>query len=299
MVDRSMRGIFPILAMPFDKDGNIVIEDLQREVDWIAGHGIPGVGIALGSEVYKLSDGERGLVLKTVVEAAKGRMKVVMNTGHEGTGVSVDYARSAQDLGASALMIRPPSFAQLPASDVTEYFVAIAEAVDIPIFMQDVLGSQVPPPLAVQLAKAHENLCYIKVEVAPSVPRFADLAARTGASGLIPFGGSGGQFLLEEARRGSQGSMPWSVIPDVYARVWDDFQSGNEVDAETEYRRYAALNRTIAQGMGAAMWVNDHILFRRGVFQETSQPRQPAPKPDDQTMKELDAMLEELDLIGK
>lgn len=299
MVDRSMRGIFPILAMPFDADGNVVVEDLEREVDWIAGHGIPGVGIALGSEVYKLSDDERSFVLKTVVEAANGRLKVVMNTGHEGTSVSVDYAKRAQDLGASALMIRPPSFAQLPAADVTNYFVTIAEAVNIPIFMQDVLGSQVPPPLAVQLAKAHENLCYIKVEVAPSVPRFADLVARTGSSGLIPFGGSGGQFLLEEARRGSQGSMPWAVMPDVYARVWDDFQSGNEHDAETQYRRYAALNGMIAQGMGAAMWINDWILFRRGVFQETSRPRQPAPRPDEQTMKELDAMLEELDLIGK
>jgi 4-hydroxy-tetrahydrodipicolinate synthase len=299
MIDRSMRGIFPVLAMPFDANGNIVLEDLQREVDWIAGHGLPGVAVALGSEVYKLSDGERGLVLKTAVEASNGRLKVVMNTGHEGTGVSVDYAKSAQDLGASALMIKPPSFTQLPTADVTAYYVAIAEAIDIPIFMQDVGGAPVPPALAVQLAKAHENLCYIKVEVAPSVPRFADIVARTGASGLIPFGGSGGQFLLEEARRGSQGSMPWAVIPDVYARVWDDFQSGNEVDAEIQYRRYAALNRTIAQGMGAAMWINDHILFRRGVFQETSQPRQPAPRPDDQTMKELDAMLEELDLIGK
>ena len=74
---------------------------------------------------------------------------------------------------------------------------------------------------------------------------------------------------------------------------------GGRVDAEIQYRRYAALNRTIAQSMGAAMWVNDWILIRRGVFQETSQPRQPAPRPDDQTRKELDAMLEELDLVGK
>ncbi len=299
MVDRNMRGIFPILAVPFDPQGNIVIEDLQHEVDWIAGHGLPGVGIALASEVYKLSDSERGLVLKTVVEAAKGRLKVVMNTGHEGTGISIDYARAAQDQGASALMIKPPSFNQLSAAETTAYYVAIAESVDIPIFMQDVGGAPVPPARAIQIARAHENLCYIKVEVAPSVPRIAELTARAGASGLIPFGGAGGGFLLEEARRGSQGSMPWSVIPDVYARVWDDFQAGNEADAESEYRRYAALNQTIAQGMGAAMWINDRILFRRGIFQKTSQPRQPAPRPDEQAMKELDAILEELDLIGK
>ena len=45
MVDRSMRGIYPVLAMPFNADGNIVIEDLQKEVDWIARHGLPGVAI--------------------------------------------------------------------------------------------------------------------------------------------------------------------------------------------------------------------------------------------------------------
>ena len=299
MVNGDMRGIFPILAIPFDPQGNIVIEDLQHEVDWIAGHGLPGVGIALASEVYKLSDGERGIVLKTVVEAAKGRLKVVMNSGHEGTSVSINYAKAAQDQGADALMIKPPSFGQLSAADIQAYYVAIAESVDVPIFMQDVGGAPVPPALAIQMARAHKNLCYIKVEVAPSVPRIAELTARLGRSGLVPFGGAGGGFLLEEARRGSQGSMPWSVIPDVYARVWDDFQAGNEADAEAEYRRYATLNRTIAQGMGTAMWINDRILFRRGIFQETSQPRQPTPRPDGQTLKELDSILEELDLIGK
>ena len=44
MPDRSMRGIYPILSMPFDKDGNIVFEDLRNEVEWAIGHGVHGLG---------------------------------------------------------------------------------------------------------------------------------------------------------------------------------------------------------------------------------------------------------------
>ncbi len=300
MPDRTMRGVFPILAMPFSPDGAILVEDLEREVEWIVECGLPGVGIALGSEVYKLSEADRDLALKTVVDQAAGRLKVVMNTGVEGTHATVQYSRQAEDLGADALMIRPPSFTPLPADEVVEYFVATADAVGIPIFMQDVSGAAVPPPLAVRLAGAHENLCYIKVENQPTVPRFTELSALLGAAADRPaltlFGGAGGQFLLEEARRGSDGSMPWAVIADVYNRVWNRFKAGDEHGAEAEYRRYAALGRTIAQGMGIAMWTNDHILKRRGIFSAGAQPRPPAPRPDAVATRELDALLEELNL---
>lgn len=298
MPDHNMRGVFPILAMPFDPNGAILVEDLQREVEWMVEGGLPGVGIALGSEVYKLTEADRDLALRTVVDQAAGRLKVVMNTGVEGTHATVEYSRRAQELGADALMIRPPSFAPLSGDDAAAYFVTVAGSVGIPIFMQDVLGAPVPPPLAVRLAGEHENLCYIKVESAPTVPRFVDLAGLLEDAGvtLTLFGGAGGQFLLEEARRGSDGSMPWAVIADVYNRVWNRFKAGDEHGAEAEYRRYAALGRTIAQGMGIAMWTNDHILKRRGIFSAGAQPRPPAPRPDAIAIRELDALLEELDL---
>ncbi len=297
MTDRTMHGIFPILATPFDADGRINVEDVEREVEWLIENGVSGIGIAIASEIYKLDGDDRDLLLTTVVRQAAGRVKIVMNTGADGTDVGIARARRAQDLGADALMVWPPSFIPVPAEEVVEYFRRIAESVGIPIFQQDQAGAPIPPALAVRLARAHENLCYAKVETPPTVPRVAEAAALRGDSGLILFGGAGGVFLLEEARRGSVGSMPGAALPDVFVRAWETWHSGPEHEAKAEagFRRYAALLRTMGQGQGIGTWLVKHTLARRGVIR-SAYPRHPARRPDDATLRELDRLLDDLEL---
>ena len=105
MPDRSMRGIYPILSMPFEKGGDIVFEDLRSEVEWAIGHGVHGLGVAVASEIYKLSEGERDDVTTAVVDQAGGRVKIVINTGEQGTDLAIRYSKRAEELGADALMI--------------------------------------------------------------------------------------------------------------------------------------------------------------------------------------------------
>ena len=119
-------------------------------------------------------------------------------------------------------------------------------------------------------------------------------------SGLILFGGAGGAFAIEEFRRGSVGTMPGSTLPDMFVRVWDLFQAGDENAAEAEMQRHAPLIQVLAQGQGLAGWVYKHIMVRRGVFSPGSDfARHPALKPDPQQYVEIDRFLEELDLIGQ
>jgi 4-hydroxy-tetrahydrodipicolinate synthase len=298
-----MNGIFPILATPFDDKGQIDFEDLEREVEWMIGVGVNGVGIAVASEIYKLTDPERDEVLSSAVKQVNGRVPVVMNTGAMGTDVTVYYSQRAEELGANALMIRPPSFIAMPASEVIEFFARVGASVGIPIFQQDQATAQVPPAMAIEIARRHENLCYIKVETTPTVPRMAetaalrDAAAESGdaAGDLILFGGAGGTFLFEELRRGSVGTMPGSVIPDVFVNVWERWQDGDEEGAETEFRRYGALIRTLKQPQGLDNWIYKEILVRRGIF-KTAHARHPAVKPDRFQIYELEQMLDELEL---
>lgn len=302
MVDRTISGIVPILATPFDEQGQIDFEDLEREVEWMVNVGVNGVGIAVASEIYKLTDSERDEVLSSVVKQVNGRIPVVMNTGAMGTDVAVHYSKRAEDLGANALMIRPPSFIAMPAAEVIEFFARVAASVTLPIFQQDQATAQVTPSMAVEIADRHENLCYIKVETAPTVPRMAQTAAlrdaaEGAAGGLILFGGAGGSFLFEEVRRGSVGSMPGSTLPDVFVDVWDRWHDGDEAGAEKEFRRYGALLRTLKQPQGLDNWIYKEILVRRGVF-KTAQARHPAVKPDRMQIYEIEQMLDELE-IGK
>jgi 4-hydroxy-tetrahydrodipicolinate synthase len=123
------------------------------------------------------------------------------------------------------------------------------------------------------------------------------LAAGTG---LILFGGAGGAFAVEEFKRGSVGTMPGSTLPDMFVRVWDHYQAGDEDAANAEMRRHAPLIGMLAHGQGFAHWIYKHIMVRRGVFSEGSDfARHPGLKPDAEHFKEIDELLESLDLVGK
>jgi 4-hydroxy-tetrahydrodipicolinate synthase len=295
-----MKGVYPILSAPINEKGQLVVEDLERQVEWIIGKGVHGVGIAVATEIYKFNEQERDLILNTVVRVNNNRVKVVMNTGAEGTEQAIFLSKRAEELGADALMIRPTSFIPVPTSENIDYFVRIAESVSLPIFLQDQGTALVPPAMAVECAKRHENLCYIKVETPPTIPRMGETQKLAEGSGLILFGGAGGAFAIEEFRRGSVGTMPGSTLPDMFVRVWDLFQAGDENAAEAEMQRHAPLIQVLAQGQGLAGWVYKHIMVRRGVFSPGSDfARHPALKPDPQQYVEIDRFLEELDLIGQ
>jgi dihydrodipicolinate synthase/N-acetylneuraminate lyase len=109
MPDRSLAGVHPILSIPFDAKGRIVWGDFERLIEWTVGHGVHGVGVAMTSEIYKLTEVERDEVTTFVVKFVRRRVKVVINTGAEGTDVAIHYSRRAEAQGADALMVRPPT----------------------------------------------------------------------------------------------------------------------------------------------------------------------------------------------
>ena len=76
MLDRSMKGVFPILSTPTNRKGQTVLEDLKKQVEWMIENGVHGVGIAIASEIYKYSEEERDEISASsacrVKEAAAG-----------------------------------------------------------------------------------------------------------------------------------------------------------------------------------------------------------------------------------
>ena len=294
MVDRTMRGLYPILSMPFDESGKIEVEDLQREVDFCINAGSQGLGIAMASEVFKLSEAERDLALSTVVAHTRKRAKIVMNTGAQGTDLAVQYSQRAEELGADAVMVIPPTAMPNTGAQVREYYKRISDSIKIPIFIQDISNAPVPPPMAIQIARESENACYAKVETPPTAPRVTE-AIRLGGDDLIVFGGAGGNFFVEELRRGSVGTMPGSAIPEVFSRTWDLFQDGKEDEAQKYFDAYLPLLKFLGQGLGINYHLTKELMKQRGVF-KTAYVRHPAQPPDDFHYKELQKIVQALEL---
>src|SRR5690348_6279522 len=117
----SMQGVFPILVTPFNEAGRVDEDSLRRLVNFNIDAGVHGLGVALGSEIFKLSEAERDLVTSIVVGEVRQRVPVVINTGAPGTDLAVQYSRRAEELGADALMIIPPNFMPAGSAEVLEY----------------------------------------------------------------------------------------------------------------------------------------------------------------------------------
>jgi 4-hydroxy-tetrahydrodipicolinate synthase len=289
----SMQGVFPILVTPFDDLGRIDEESLRRLVDFNINAGVHGLGVALGSEIFKLSERERDVVTEIVISQVRQRVPVVINTGAPGTDLAVQYSRRAEELGADALMIIPPSFMPAGPAEVLEYYRAISDAVTIPIFLQDVPSAPISATLARQIAECCEYVRYIKVETVPITMKVADMVAKAGDR-LTVFGGAGGGYFIEEMRRGSMGTMPFCSQPEAFVQVWKLVQSGDEETARTVFdQMIAPINRIASQGAGIFYYVHKELLRQRGII-ATNKVRSPAPAVDDLTQRELQGLISDL-----
>ena len=289
----TMRGVFTILVTPFDEQAQIDEDSLRSLVDFNLDAGVHGVGVALGSEVFKLSEAEREQVTRIVVDQAGGRIPVVINTGAAGTDLAVSYSRAAEANGADALMIMPPTFMPAGPDAILEYYRAISDAVGIPIFIQDTAGAPVSAGLALQLTETCERVRYIKVESLPTTTKVAAMVSQAGDK-LVVFGGAGGGYFIEEMRRGSVGTMPGCSQPEAFVEVWDLFQSGDEHAAREVFdRKITPVNRVAGQGMDAFYHIHKEILRQRGVIR-TAVVRSPTSPVDELTRRELQQVIDDL-----
>lgn len=287
-----MRGVFPILVTPFDERERVDEDSLRSLVDFNIGAGVHGLGIALGSEIQKLTEPEREQVIRIVVDQTRGRVPVVVNTGAQANLTAVLYSRQAVDLGAAAVMCLPPA-PPVSASEMRAYFKAISDAVSVPVFIQDTQTTPVPAALIRRIADDNEQVRYAKVE-SPPQPTQVQAAVQASGGLVTVFGGAGGTYLLEELRRGSVGTMPWPSQPEAFVRIWDVWQAGDQRQAaELHEREIAPLAKLATAGIRLGHTLHKELLRRRGVIR-SSLVRAPSDALDEITRRELDAVCDRL-----
>jgi len=294
MVTKPMRGVYTILVTPFDKEMRVDTDSLQQLVEYNLGAGVHGLGVALGSEVIALSEAERRLVTRTIVEQVCGRVPVVINTGGPVSELALLYSQMAEEEGADALMLRPPTFQPAGPEQIIAYYRLVSDAIALPIFIQDTPSTPVSGSLARQIGESCEHVRYVKVESGPPPYKVAQAVDSVGDL-MTVFGGAGGSFFIEEMRRGSSGTMPGCSQPEDFVAVWDAYQSGDQATAQRIlFDRILPVNRLATQSPGAFYHVHKEILRRRGIIR-TANVRGPVQPLDRATWQEIGPLLEALD----
>ena len=267
-----LKGVFPIVVTPFEPDGRIDYDSLDRLVDYLIEEGAHGLGLfGNASEGYTLLSAERVEMLKRIVKRVNARVPLVVSSGHTGTDAAVHLSREAEDLGAQALMVLPPYFLKPDGEGLMFYFDAISRAVKIPMMVQDaplMSGIAMPVALLTRMAKEIENVKSAKVEAPPTVAKIAALKAAVGDK-LAIFGGLNAQFMIEEFDRGAVGEMPSSDITWVFARVWNSLKQGDKAEAWRLFSVALPLIRFELQpGLGVS--AAKHNLAAKGVLKSAA-----------------------------
>jgi 4-hydroxy-tetrahydrodipicolinate synthase len=262
-----LRGIFNILATPFDAAQQVDFASLRHLVNFqlaLGAHGLTILGV-LG-EAAKLSLDERRAVMETVMETVAGRVPVVVGASHADRAARLALCEAAFAAGAEAVMIAPPRLDQPTDDAVIALYAEIADAVDRAIVVQDfppVNNVIMSPEMLARLAEEVPHCRTLKLEDPPLMEKIAAIRARTDRFAI--FGGLGGMFLLEELQRGAAGTMTGFAFTEVLVALYDAFSQGRQSDAESIFDHYLPLIRYENQPV-INLTIRKELLFRRGAI---------------------------------
>jgi 4-hydroxy-tetrahydrodipicolinate synthase len=298
----SLTGVCTITLTPFTEGGDVDLESIDSLAGLYLDSGVYGLTIlGIMGEAHKLSDAERSMVVGRYIEAARDRVPVVVGCSAMATKVPVERAREAETAGAAAIMVAPPNNVR-NLDLVFEHYRRVAEAVSVPVVVQDEpvnTGVVMPAPFIARVINEIEGCRYVKLEEAPTTIKITNLIERiedTDKRAGI-FGGLGGMYFYEELSRGAVGIMTGFAYPEVLVRTYELFSEGREREAQEYFFRYLPLVRFEAQLGVGGVGIRKEVFKMRSAI-SSSHVRFPAPTLDEETLRELEELVDLLGLGG-
>jgi 4-hydroxy-tetrahydrodipicolinate synthase len=230
-----IRGSIPALITPM-KDGKVDEAAFRKLVSWQIAEGSSGlVPCGTTGESPTLSHEEHMRVIEICVEEAAGRVPVIAGTGSNATDEAIALTRHAKEVGCDAVLSVTGYYNKPSQEGQYRHFMAIANAVDIPILLYNIPGRaivEIGVDTMARLSK-HKNIIGVKDATAnlmrPSRERLA-----CGPDWLL-ISGEDGTALGYNAHGGS-GCI--SVTANVAPRLCAEFQAASLAGDFAKARSY-------------------------------------------------------------
>jgi 4-hydroxy-tetrahydrodipicolinate synthase len=246
---RRLEGAFTALVTPFTADDEVDLGALRRIVEAQLGAGIDGlVPCGTTGETPTLSDDEQERVVRTVVEAAAGRVPVVAGTGSNSTRVAVAQTRRALAWGIDAVLVACPWYNKPTQEGLFRHFVAIREETGARVVAYNVPGRTVSDLLPETIARLVEAGAIVAVKDATAdmiratetltlVPRDREFSLLSGDDfTILPFVACGGRGVI---------SVVSHLVPGDTARLVREAAAGRLDAARPLHERIVRLTRPL------------------------------------------------------
>ncbi len=150
-------GVWVPIVTPF-RDDRVDRPAVAHLVERFVRAGCAGLVVgATTGEASALAEDEKAAVLDTVLEAAAGRVKVLMGVSGTDTRTMAAQARRWARLPVAGLLVTPPSYVRPSQEGCIRHFESIGAAADVPMVLYNIgyrTGVALETPTVARLARA-------------------------------------------------------------------------------------------------------------------------------------------------
>ncbi|MGH9058176.1 MAG: 4-hydroxy-tetrahydrodipicolinate synthase [Acidimicrobiales bacterium] len=243
----SLVGSYTPLVTPF-RDDAIDLTTYEALVDHQAANGSQGVVVTgTSGEPSVLTVAERLELVRAAKSSAAGRIPVVAATGTDSLAQTLELSLGAVEAGADALLIVTPFYIRPPQRGMEEYYVQLAQRVELPVLIYHIPGRAAVSLEAATIeaiASRADNLVGMK-HASPDLSLVTDVLNRLGPDFRIFVGLE--ELSLPMLAIGARGLMNavGNLVPDRVAALWHAVEGGDLTDARKIHHDLWELNRAI------------------------------------------------------
>jgi 4-hydroxy-tetrahydrodipicolinate synthase len=181
-MSQRFQGSFVAMVTPF-RNGKVDEAKLKELVELHIANGTDGlVPCGTTGEAPSLSHDEHHRVVELVIEAARGRIRVVPGTGSYSTSDAIEMTKHAERAGAAAALVVNPYYNKPTQEGLYRHFRAVAESVAIPILVYNIQGRtavNVETATLARLVRDVKNIVGVK-EASGSLDQMSQVIAACG-----------------------------------------------------------------------------------------------------------------------
>ncbi|QBJ96852.1 dihydrodipicolinate synthase family protein [Rhodococcus sp. ABRD24] len=272
----TISGIVAYPVTPLHpRDNNTVnVEILHLLLDRMIDAGVDAIA-PLGStgESSYLDPSEWSAVANESIGHVDGRVPTVVGVSDLTTAGAVRRARIAESLGASAVMALPMSYWRLTEEEVRQHFMAIADAVSIPVMVYNnpaTTGIDMTPEFLFDLVTSVDNITMVK-ESTGDVTRMHRLRELSG--GTLPYFNGSNPLAQQAFEAGAAGwcTAAPCLIPDQIVAFHRLVVAGDQAGAAEFFDRIRPfLDMIVSRGLPTTIKSG-----LRGIGIEAGDPRRP------------------------
>jgi 4-hydroxy-tetrahydrodipicolinate synthase len=257
-----LTGYIPDLPTPFDESGEIDLAAFARLCERQIEAGVSAIVVGeTAGEASALTPAEHDKIIRTAVETARSRVRIIAGAGSNSTCQAIERTRRAKLAGADAVISVVPYYNKPMQAGIEAHFRAVAEQTALPLILHDIPSRTIRELSDDTLARLSQSRQFIGLRDATG-----DLARPIRLRSMVPLRfrllSGDDSTALAFCAQGGDGciSAVSNVAPDLCQAIFSSCRQGRLQSARYLQRRLAPLAVLIARENPAALKYALHVL---------------------------------------